>query len=37
MGNTLNCLEQCRAQQESNQRLLFLQKGASGGVCWLAG
>ncbi|TYZ62021.1 hypothetical protein PybrP1_011522 [[Pythium] brassicae (nom. inval.)] len=28
MGNALNCLEQCRSQQESNQRLLFLQKGA---------
>jgi hypothetical protein len=27
MGNTLNCLEQCRTQQENNQRLLFLQKG----------
>lgn len=28
MGNALSCLEQCRTQQENNQRLLFLQKGA---------
>lgn len=28
MGNQLNCLEQCRAHREQDQRLLMLQKGA---------
>ncbi|TMW57422.1 hypothetical protein Poli38472_003347 [Pythium oligandrum] len=28
MGNSLNCLEQCRPHQEQQQRLLVLQQGA---------
>lgn len=27
MGNSLNCLAQCRESQESRQRILFLQIG----------
>lgn len=27
MGNSLNCLAQCRESQDSRQRILFLQIG----------